>query len=185
MTDDVGICNLAMQRLGARAITALDQDIVEARECNRVFEHARDSELRDHPWSFARVRVELAALSTDPIFGYAKQYQLPADYLRMLTETDQLDWQIEGRSILTDDGSPIQLVYLKRVTDPNEFDALYTDLLVSRIAMDTAEKITQSNSKIQIAAERYTDVKKIAKKVNAFERPSQQPPTDPWILARL
>lgn len=190
MTDAVSICNLALQRLGAKAITALNQDTTGARECNRVYEHARNSELRSHPWSFARVRVQIAADTTDPIFGFNKRYLLPADYLRMLPTNgidatpDQEDFQIEGRYILTDRGSPINLVYMKQVTDENEFDALFTDLLVGRIAVDIAEKITQSNTKKAEAKERYKDSKNVAKKINAFERRAQRPPEDTWLLAR-
>ena len=198
MADEVDICNLALQRLGARSIAALTEDTTAGRECNRVYEHARDSELRAHPWSFARIRAELAADSTDPLFGYAKQYQLPSDYVRLLPARNvannvtvlggidpNIDWQIEGRKILTDDTAPLQIVYLKKVTDPNDFDALYQDLLVSRIAMDIAEKVTQSNTKKANAETRYAATKAEAKKANAFERPPQEAPADPWVVARL
>lgn len=198
MADEVDICNLALQRLGAKAISALNEDSTAGRECNRIYEHARDAELRSHPWSFARTRVELAALSTAPEFGFAAQYQLPADFVRLLPARNtpsnvvvlggidpNIDWQIEGRKILTDDGSPLQIVYLKKVTDPNDFDALYTDLLVARIAMDLAEKITQSNTKKTDAKQTYKRTKDEAKRVNAFERPPQEAPTDTWVTARL
>ena len=165
MTDAVSICNLALQRLGAKAISSLAEDSTAGRECNRVYEHARDSELRSHPWSFARTRVELAAEATAPIFGYAQQYPLPSDYLRILPTAENKDWQIEGRKILTDDGSPIKLTYVKQVTDPNAFDAMFTELLVARIAFTIAEKITQSNSKKDAAERHYVASKREAKKM--------------------
>jgi hypothetical protein len=198
MTDAVGICNLALQRLGAKAITALSEDTTAGRECNRIYAHARDSELRAHPWSFARERASLAALSTAPAFGFAKQYQLPADFIRLLparvlgTTTSTLggidpgiDWQIEGRKILTDDATPLKIVYLKQVTDPNDFDDLFIELLVARIAYTICEKVTQSNTKKDEAAAYYKFTKQEAKKINAFERPPQEFPTDTWVTARL
>jgi hypothetical protein len=190
MADDVSICNLALQRLGAKSISSLTEDSTAARACNRVYEHARDSELRAHPWSFARRRVQVAADATAPTFGFAKRYQLPSDYLRILPTNGydgssvQDDWQIEGRFIVTNDASPINLIYLKRVTDENEFDALFTELLVSRIAMDIAEKITQSNRKKEEAIVRYNDAKKEARRVNAFEAPPGELPEDGWVAAR-
>ena len=197
MASAVDICNLALQRLGARSIAALTEDTTAGRECNRVYEHARDSELRSHEWSFARTRVQLAADSVAPSFGYAVQYTLPSDYVRLLparTVTNDttslggldpnIDWQIEGRKILTNDTAPLQIVYLKKVTDPNDFDELFTDVLVSRIAMDVAEKITQSNTKKTDAQNRYTLAKRDAKRINAYERPPQESPTDEWIVAR-
>ena len=191
MADAVSICNLALQSIGAKSITALTEDTTAGRACNRVYAQARDSELRAHPWSFARERVQIAADSTNPVFGAAKRYQLPADCLRILPTNGtngtavQDDWQIEGRFIHTDDSSPINLVYLKQVTDENTFDVLFTELLIARIAMDVAEKVTQSNKKKEAAIFHYNEVKKTAKRVNAFERPPQDFPDDAWVLARL
>ena len=198
MTDAVGVCNLALQRLGTKAITSLSEDTTAGRECNRVYAHARDSELRSHPWSFARSRTRLAADTAAPAFGFSNAFSLPADYIRLLPARSvantsvtlggidaNIDWQIEGRKILTNDASRLDIVYLKRVTDPNEFDALFTDLLVSRIAMDVAEKVTQSNTKKTNAEGRYRVAKDEAKRANAFERPPQETPEDTWVLARL
>jgi hypothetical protein len=156
-----------------------------------VYAQARDSELRAHPWSFARTRVKIAADSTDPTFGYAKRYALPADYIRMLPTNGtnasnvQDDFQIEGRFVLTNSSSPINFVYMKQVTDENEFDKLFVELLIARIARDIAEKVTQSNTKKNEAENHYFRVKADARRVNAFERPPQESPTDPWITARL
>jgi len=191
MTDAVSICNLALQRLGAKPIVSLTEDTVAGRACNRVYEQSRDSELRAHPWNFARARVKVAADSTDPVFGYAKRYLMPSDCLRILPTngvdgtSQQDDWQIEGRYILTDDTAPINLIYIKKVTDPGEFDALFVDLLASRIAVEIAEKITQSNTKKEESKRWYAENKKEARRANAFERPPQKSPTDSWITARL
>jgi hypothetical protein len=191
MTDAVSICNLALQRVGATSISSLTEDSTAARACSRVYAQARDSELRAHVWSFARERVQVAADSTNPVFGYTKRYALPSDCLRILptngTNGDPIqdDWQVEGRFILTDDTPPINLIYIRRETDENTFDALFTELLISRIAMDVAEKVTQSNTKKEETTEHYRAVQKEARRVNAFERPPQDFPVDPWLNSRL
>ncbi len=187
-SSDVDICNLALQRLGVgEPISSLTDGSVEASECNRVYDHARDSELRAYRWNFARARVSLAADTTAPIFGFLYQYTLPADWLRNMTNPaiSNLDWQIEGRKILTNDGAPLEVIYLKRVEDPNDFDELFIDLLVSRIAMDIAERITQSNIKIDQAKTRYQDAKATARRTNSFENVSNTPPDDVWVTTRL
>jgi|TARA_R110000824_G_scaffold302679_1_gene490438 hypothetical protein len=191
MTDAVGICNLALQRIGSKSISSLTEDTAAGRACNRVYTQARDSELRAHPWSFARERVQIASDSTDPIFGFAKRYLLPADCLRILPTNGtnstpiQDDFQIEGRYILTDSGSPINLVYIKRITDEETFDELFVALLIARIAMDIAEMVTHSNKKKEEALFHYREVRKEARRVSAFERPPQELPTDTWLNARL
>lgn len=186
MPSEVDIANLALQRLGAKSISSLTDDSTRARECNRVYDHARDTELRAHPWAFARKRAQIAASATSPSFGFDSAYPLPADYLRILPTADlsQQEMQIEGGSILANGDGALNLIYISRVEDPNRFDQTFTDLLVARIARDVAEKITQSKNKIEIAQALYDDAKKEARKVNAFEGPSQEPPTDTWITAR-
>ena len=191
MTDSVSICNLALQAVGASSISDLDEDSTAGRACNRVYAQARDSEIRAHPWNFARERVQVAADATDPAFGYAKRYLMPPDCLRILPTNGQDgppiqdDWQIEGRYILTDDTSPINLVYIKRVTDEETFDDLFMELLIARIAMDVVERVTQSNTKKEDARKHYIAVQREARRVNAFERPPQKFPVDDWVNARL
>jgi hypothetical protein len=190
MPSEVDICNLALQRLGAKTITALTDDSVNARECNRVYAHARDSELRAHPWSFARKRAQLAASSTAPAFEYARAFDLPSDFLRLLPNNGRLgqvvqdDLQIESGQILTNDGAPLNIIYIARITDPNTFDQGFIDLLVARVAFDLCEKITQSTNKFEVMNLQYQEAKATARRVNAFERPAQEAPADPWITAR-
>ena len=76
-------------------------------------------------------------------------------------------------------------MYLKKVTDEETFDDLFSELLVSRIAMDVCEKVTQSNTKKKDATDRYVFAQKEAKKINAFERPPIDFPQSEWVLARL
>lgn len=190
MASEVDLCNLALQRLGAKSITSLTDDSTNARECNRAYAHARDSELRSHPWSFARKRAELAASSTAPAFEYANAFPLPSDFLRLMSNngrlgmTNQDDLQIEGGNVLTNDSAPLPITYIAQITDPEAFDQLFADLLVARLARDLAEKITQSNTKIQAAQTLYKEARAEARRINAFERPPQLAPTDPWITAR-
>jgi|TARA_R110000787_G_scaffold3825_1_gene14674 hypothetical protein len=146
--------------------------------------------LRAHPWNFARKRASLAASSTAPAFEYASAFPLPSDFLRLMSNngrlgmTNQDDLQIEAGSILSNDSAPLPITYIARITDPEAFDQLFADLLVARLARDLAEKITQSNSKIEAAQVLYKEARSEARRINAFERPPQLSPIDPWITAR-
>lgn len=188
---DVDVCNRALQKLGAKRITSLTENSPNARDCNAAYEILRDAELRKHPWSFARKRASLAADGTDPAFGYDKRYALPTDFLRLTEEnsnelrTQYPDLQIEGRYILTDNDAPLQVVYIATVSDPNEFDALFVEALASKIAYELCEKITQSNTKKAAAGADYRDAIREAKRTNAIERPSLEPPEDTWVTARI
>lgn len=184
-TSDVDICNRALQKLGAGRITSLNEDSPNAHECNVAYEAVRDAELRDHVWSFARKRAQLAADTATPDFGYSYQYELPVDCLRVLPGRSVTDWQIEGTHILTDDGAPLEVVYVKKVTDPNEMDSLFREVLAARLAWELAEVITQSNTKKAEVAAEYREAIAKAKRTNAIERVSDEPPDDEWVTARL
>lgn len=189
MASEVEICNRALQKLGAKRITALTEDSVNARACNAAYATLRDALLRAHPWVFAIDRAELAADSTAPDWGRANAFQLPSDFIRLLRPYPEdnsldLDWQIEGQKIYSDDSDPIYIRYIKRVTDPNLMDPLFREALSTKIAFEVCEEITQSNEKKSQLREDLKTAIAEARKANAFEQVSADPPEDTWITAR-
>jgi hypothetical protein len=184
---DVDICNRGLQKIGAARITSLTEDSPAARDCNASYDILRRAELRGHVWSFSVKRAQLAALTDAPEFQFANAYQMPSDCLRILGDDDQdtqKDWRIEGRTIVTDDDSPLYIRYVADVTDTGQFDALFVEALASKIGYELCEKITQSSSKKESVFRDYTLAIREAKRVNAIEKRSDEPPEDDWVLAR-
>ena len=145
MASIVVICNGALNQLGASTILSLTEDSKNARLCNARFTQIRDSVFRSHPWNCLQKRSHLAADSDAPAWGFTQQYTLPADCLRVLTILDHdSDYKIEGRKILTDNSS-MKILYISRVTDPNEYDELLRETLSAALAADIAYAITSSN----------------------------------------
>lgn len=189
MASEVGICNRALQKLGAKRITSLSEDSRNARACNAAYEEARDSELRKHPWNFAITRVSLAADTATPDWGRANQFTLPADCLRIHDPYPEdnyngRDWVVEGRKILTDESAPLYLRYIAQITDPNTMDALFREALAARIAAETCEEITQSVSKLDAIKMNYTAVIRDAKRANAIENVPIEAVEDSWLSVR-
>lgn len=184
MASKVGICNRALQHLGAPPLVSLDDDHPNARRCNVAYEPRRDALLRAHPWSFARARTILAAETTTPAFGYDKQFQLPSDFARIIGPTTDLDCQIEGRKLLANDSS-FNLVYVRKVEDEGEFDPLFAEALAADIAYNICELVTQSSTKKQDVGAFYEEMIREAKRTNAIERVARVAVEDPFITARL
>jgi hypothetical protein len=187
---DVGIANLALQKLGAGRITSLTQDLREARSINACYEAIRDRELRAHPWSFAKARAALAPAADAPAFDFNYAFPLPVDFLRLLRpNTTDLDWSIERqggvRCILTNDGSSINLRYICKITDPTEFDPMFVDALACKLAWHCCEEITQSNQKKADILAEYKMVISEARLANAIEAGPDDGPIDTWDLARI
>ena len=106
MASIVDICNGALNQLGASTIITLTEDSKNARLCNARFTQVRDSVFRSHPWNCLQKRVELAADTDTPAWGFTSQFTIPADCLRVLSILDfDSDHKIEGRKILTDNSS--------------------------------------------------------------------------------
>lgn len=185
MASDVEICNLALQKVGASLIIDLTEGSQSADACNAAYAHVRDSELRAHPWNFAIKRAALAADVSAPLFGYAKQYTLPTDCLRVLPPVDyDVDWKIEGRKIITDWTAPLYIRYIAQITDPNEYDRGFIEMFACALALHLCETLTQSNQKIQNIGQMYQKAMRDAKRQNAFENISDELPEDSWIVAR-
>jgi hypothetical protein len=145
MASVVDICNGALNQLGASTILTLTEDSKNARLCNARYTQIRDSVFRSHPWNCLQKRLQLAADSDAPAWGFTKQYTLPADCLRVLTILDyDADYKIEGRKILTDN-STMKILYISRIEDPNEYDELLRETISAAIAADIAYAVTSSN----------------------------------------
>lgn len=189
MASNVEICNRALQKLGAKRITSLTQDSVNARACNVAFEPVKLALLRSHAWNFAISRASLAADATAPTWGRANAFQLPSDYVRLLPPYPEdnlstLDFQIEGKKIYTDDSAPIQIRYIYNVTDPNEMDTLFRELLATQIAFELCEEVTQSTSKKAALKEDKIEILREARRINAIENVAADPPEDTWVTVR-
>lgn len=190
MASKVEICNRGLQKLGATRITAMDENSVNARACDAAYDSLRQAELRANVWSFALDRASIAADAAEPAFGMAYSYTQPSDCLRVLDpypfdDFADRDWQIEGRKIYTDMTAPLEIRYIKDVTEANTMDALFREALAARIAIELCEQLTQSNTKKEALKAEYKEIIATARKVNAFEKIAQTPPEDSWITSRM
>jgi len=191
MASRTDIANLALTRLGAAHIVALDDDSVAAGVINTLFAPAVEAELRANLWHFSRTRARLAQMVDAPTFGFAAQYMLPADCLRLLrvsgipgNPAQQPPWQIEAGRILINHSGPLDILYIARVDDSGRFDALFVQVLAARLALEACERITNSNTKKQMLAEDYAQALKTARRANAIERPAVRPADGTWLAAR-
>ena len=153
MASTVDICNGALNQLGATTILSLTEDSKNARLCNSRFTQVRDGVFRSHPWNCLQKRIELAQDTTAPAWGFSYAYTLPADCLRLLRILDyDSNYKVEGRKILSNTSS-MKILYVSRVTDPNEYDELLRETLSAALGADIAFAVTSNN---QTATNMYT-----------------------------
>lgn len=182
------ICNLALDLLSAGTVTDIENptDPTEAL-LNRWYDQARRKLLREHPWNFATKRIVLAASSTDPVFGYASAYPVPADFIRLLSISVPLiqdrdtilqssEYQFENNLILitnnyTSSSSSLNLIYIYDNKTVSTYDPMFIDLLTYDIALSVAYKVTENNTNIQRIAEIQNRRRAMAMAIDGQERP--------------
>ena len=175
MASVIQICNSALNQLGAGSITALTENSKNARLCNERYETVRDAVYRSHPWNCLVKRVQLAQDSDTPAWGFSYQYTLPADCLRLLRILDyDLDHKVEGRKILSN-ASSMKILYVARITDPNEYDELLRETLSAALGADIAYGITSSNPVAQNMYELFQNKLRDARFVDATEGQNNSP----------
>jgi hypothetical protein len=176
LTSPTDICNLALGHLGEARITSLDEDSVSARACVLHYNSVRDEVLRSHRWNFAQDRKVLSALEELPAFGWARQYSLPVDCLRVLevngSEAGDVlssEYIVEGRRILTN-AEEVRLVYVRQISDVSQFDAVFVRAFALRLAIALSETIRGTTNKTAELAQLYERVTApLARRIDANE----------------
>ncbi len=156
--------NDALGQIGASRITAIGDGSTNANHCQVFYPPLRDAFLRMHFWNFALERVELAVDTTAPLFAFTFRFALPGDFLRM-KEYAGLNpstsphpytydpnirvvplWKIEGSKLLSNDGRAV-IQYIKRVTNPSLWDAMFYQVVATALAAKLARAIPKDAKK--------------------------------------
>lgn len=199
MPSQVDIANRALTKLGEARIMSLSDDVEAARAVSSLWDIVRDNELRARTWNFSVKRTSLAALNSTPSFGFEYEFQLPSDCLRVLMigeyypgpsltdyrNSPEAEWQIEGRKILTDYAAPLYIRYVASITDTGSWDAMFVEAFASKLAVELAERLTQSSTKRDFAWREYETALRMAVRADAIENPPEPLADDAWILSRL
>lgn len=152
MTTLVDIFNLALVDCAADLILAPDENSEQARILNAAWPIVRDATLRAHPWNFAIARKTVAAASdVTPVHGFEVSYLLPTEpyCLRALTvdgETADEDgtWRVEGRYLVTNAPTSIDLRYIMRVVEASQFDPAFASAAALHLSARCCYRLTRN-----------------------------------------
>lgn len=147
MASIVDICNFALRRCGAERINSLADNTKEAIACNDAYTICRNALIAEHPWNFATKRVALGLLAGAPLWGFDKQFQLPADCLRVVeTEYDEyegFEYRIEGGILLCNEAS-IKIEYISKNVTEAQFSPKFIEALGWKLAQELSYSLVQS-----------------------------------------
>ncbi len=185
MSAKVEIINQALIKLGANTIIDLAEGSIESTLANQVWDTGRRAVLRVHPWNFAIKEQALARVisSSSYLFNYA--YQVPSDFLRLIKVFDNTDYKLQGKMIYTNKDTCV-IKYVFDQTDPNLWEASFTNALAAKLAYELCYPITKSTSLMESLYGLYTRELQTAKFIDASEDiPDEFPAADsPFISVR-
>lgn len=186
MLTDVQIINIGIGKIASNRInsitparTPLEQFVAYG------YPHWKRSELTKRRWVFATVDNYNLTLTDqppplpappsmpdpgfvpNPLNGVTKPYgfTLPNDCLRPVRGA-QTEWKQRGRKLWSG-YKCLRISYIADVKE-DQFDPLFNDVLAWRIAQESVEFVTQSNTKSQKADAGYAEAVMEAAKANSF-----------------
>lgn len=177
------ICNLALDDLKQLPIKSISTPNSNTEQiCARNYDAARRECLFAHPWKFAITRIQLTPNpATVPLFGYAYAYDLPSDYIRLITVGDDYigdlrsQFEVESNQLLavagdvTFDGTTKDVRYMRDVVDVTKFSPGFVTYLRLKLAIRMSNKFNISTQIKSGLKEDFNEASTEARAVNGQE----------------
>lgn len=194
------VINDGLRHISANLIADPDEDTESARQAKGVYDQVVRAELESSAWFFAKTQAALPQNATPPLFKYARAYNLPSDFVRLVEMEDRWvfsvmrnidvnpipQYEMQGRAIFTDIAAPLRVAYLRDITsDPTVWSPLFANVVAAALAIRLAMPLTKSEGMVSLASKIYSSELARAKKSNAIQMPPAQIPDGSWITARV
>jgi hypothetical protein len=154
VVSETQIANKALLLINVAPVSSLDEQSQAARALSLAFAPTRDALLREFPWNFAARCAALTEVAGESRPGWLHVYQYPGDCLfarRLFSGAALGKVERERFEIVSSDGvrstcglrvladlPEAWLEYTARIEDVTKFDALFVELLATRLAADLA-----------------------------------------------
>jgi len=125
-------------------------------------------------------------ISTTPINDFDNVFTLPSDYIHLLeVNPSYIAYKLESNFILCSVSDTLDIKYIYKVTNPDEFDPMFVETLAALLARESALQITDSQSKRKAMDEMFEDKLADARFSGSIEDPGDKTETDEWINSRV
>lgn len=194
MFTQVQIVNIGLSKIASSRVSRLDPaETSLERFVADNYNHWKQSEIAKRRWLFATeddvLLAKVGSLDSDiPLErtdGRNYKYALPVDCLRPV-RGKYTEW-LQRRRFIYSARDNLRLTYIANV-DESEFAPLFVEVFAARIALESVEYITQSNTKKADIQALYRIAVNDAAKVNAFVRGPEDVVSDdsdfPFLTAR-
>ena len=190
MPSKVDICNEALNQLGSSTIQSLSDTSNIGVLCNRYYDTELDFLLRTHRWNSALREATLSYITDATIIiNWDYKFLLPTDpyclrILQVETGDTEISWEIRGRNLYSTD-SVVDVLYVARITDPNEFDPMLYKVMVDLMAYRLAFPVTRSREVSEAMYSLYRTSLQDAMSVDSQERTPETIKSEDLLEAAL
>ena len=184
MASQVTIANDALSALGQERIMAFDENNDRARLATEHYPGSRDHVLESMEMKGTITRASLPLLTSTPLFGFANQFQLPADFIK-LKDPELLSerFRIEGDKYLTD-SDIANVEYIRRETDVNLFGELVRNAIGFKLAEKMCLPLTKDRQLRRDIKALYEDALAEAQLQDMRQGPIDQLGSSDWLQGR-
>jgi hypothetical protein len=185
MADQIGICNGALTAVGSDSISDITEPNKRARTLNAIWDATRQEVLAAHNWNPATMRATLAPNGNTPAHTYDYEYDCPNDCLRVVgLEPDDIDFVVENKKVLCDEGESIDVVYIFDQTDYSAWTPLMASAMEWKLAAKVAYAFTQSTTLADKCEKKFLAVLAEARSFDGAEGKMKALVSTSWIDAR-
>jgi hypothetical protein len=194
---EVQICNMALGRIGISIfIDSLTEASQEATVCNVFYGQSRDRALAEGQFNFTTARVALADLGKPPT-NWLYRYAMPSDCLaarylviagsRNPLSKQRIPFEVaqEGDvKVLYTDQPEAELVYTRRITNPNLFSPQCVSAIAWLLGSEIGMPLSAAPNLVQKAAQMYAVAISQAQAISANEGQGDTEPDCEFLSGR-
>ena len=184
MSSKIDIISSAFLLLGHDTINSLNDPGYTNRVAQNTYDNMVQFELTKSNWTFARVKAQLAQLTTDPIDEFANAFQIPSDRLKILFIRPSSRYKIYRDQIFTNAGGPLFLDYIANVGE-DEWPPSFTQVAIFALAANWGIPIREGFTTRAALKEDYAEASRIARADDSTQNPQDPIRSNPFVAARL
>ena len=183
--DDLGVINQALTGvMGENEITDLQDDqgkpaIIMRKNYEAISEAAQVKTA----WRFNTTKAVLNKLSAAPENRWAAAFQLPNDFLKLLTTWPPSNYEIQGNKLFSNNTSSIAIDYQRKLGE-GLWPIWFTRYVVAMLVMRTVRGVT-GEKPAQTMKDERDDAERDALFQDAAQQPNQTMQSNAFIDARF
>lgn len=192
MADAKSVINLGLGKIAAsRIVTLTPPKSPTEKHCADGYGVWKADELEKRTWYFSLTYAQLTAsplLNTDPVVGDGRVYKfaVPNDCIRAIRDK-YTTWEQRGKFIYSFEDNMV-LTYIANKPE-GDWPPSFINVVACRVALESVEFATQSNTKDDSAQQKYDRALRDAARSNAYVIGDQDVRlddyNDEWTNARI